>query len=109
MILSDVFSKMLYVFGGCVSSTQTESQSSSDSDHSHESGKQSLSKSSGDSQLIQSGQNGERPDGPLGQSAQEMSGRAPAALAEPTTIFCIALAIKAATTKIKAATMTLGK
>src|SRR3989338_463329 len=34
---------------------------------------------------------------------------APAALAEPTTILCIAWAIKAATTKIKAATMTLGK
>ena len=55
MIFSDVFSKVFYVFGGCVSSTQTESQSSGDGDHRHESGKQSLSESSGDSQLIQGG------------------------------------------------------
>src|SRR3989344_5149704 len=57
MIISDVFSKMFYVFGSRVPSAQTESQTS------------------GDSQLIQGGQNGESPDGPLGQSSQQMSGR----------------------------------
>src|SRR3989344_6007176 len=57
MIISDVFSKMFYVFGSRVPSAKTESQTS------------------GDSQLIQSGQNGESPDGPLGQSSQQMSGR----------------------------------
>src|SRR3989344_3308255 len=75
MIVSDVFSKVFYVFGSRVPSAQTKSQSSGNGHHSHESGKQSLSESSGDSQLIQGGQNGESPNGPLSQSSQQMSGR----------------------------------
>src|SRR3989338_1063986 len=75
MIVSDVFSKMFYIFGSRISSAKAESQSSGNGHHSHESGKQSLSESSGDSQLIQGGQNGESPDRPLGQSSQQMSGR----------------------------------
>src|SRR3989339_1591144 len=66
---------MFYVFGSRVPSTQTEGQSPGDGHHSHETGKQSLSESSGDPQLIQSGQNGERPNGPLGQTAQKMGRR----------------------------------
>src|SRR3989338_6683541 len=75
MIISDVFSKMFYVFGSRVPSAKTESQTSGNGHHGHESGKQSLSESSGDSQLIQSGQYGKSPNGPLGQSSQQMSGR----------------------------------